>query len=94
MAENKLEFEIDPEVAQGQYSNFVIIAHSPSEVILDFASMLPGMPKAKVGHRVILTPEHAKRLLRSLQENLSNYETKFGTIKVGQGGGFKPMGQA
>ena len=74
MAENKLEFEIDPEVAQGQYSNFVIIAHSPSEVILDFASMLPGMPKAKVGHRVILTPEHAKRLLRSLQENLSNYE--------------------
>ena len=77
MAENKLEFEIDPEVAQGQYSNFVIIAHSPSEVILDFASMLPGMPKAKVGHRVILTPEHAKRLLRSLQENLSNYENKF-----------------
>ena len=80
MAENKLEFEIDPEVAQGQYSNFVIIAHSPSE--------------AKVGPRFILTPEHAKRLLRSLQENLSNYENKFGTIKVGQGGGFKPMGQA
>ena len=93
MSENKIEFEIDPEVAQGHYSNFVIIAHSPSEVILDFASMLPGMPKAKVGNRIILTPEHAKRLLLSLQENLSNYENKFGTIKVGQGGGngFKPM---
>ena len=74
MAENKIEFELDPAVAQGHYSNFVIIAHSPSEVILDFASILPGMPKAKVGSRIILTPEHAKRLLLSLQENLHNYE--------------------
>ncbi|MBQ9137503.1 MAG: DUF3467 domain-containing protein [Alistipes sp.] len=89
MAENKIEFEIDPQTAQGHYSNFVIIAHSPSEVILDFASALPGMPKAKVGSRIILTPEHAKRLLLSLQENLHNYESKFGAIKLPQGG-FKP----
>lgn len=93
MAENKIEFEIDPAVAQGHYSNFVVIAHSPSEVILDFASILPGMPKAKVGSRIILTPEHAKRLLLSLQENLRNYENNFGAIKVNQGG-FKPMGEA
>ena len=93
MADNKIEVEIDPAVAQGHYSNFVVIAHSPSEVILDFASILPGMPKAKVGSRIILTPEHAKRLLLSLQENLHNYESKFGVIKVNQGG-FKPMGEA
>ena len=93
MAENKIEFELDPIVAQGHYSNFVVIAHSPSEVILDFASILPGMAKAKVSNRIILTPEHAKRLLLSLQENLHNYESKFGTINISQGG-FKPMGQA
>lgn len=93
MAENKIEFELDPVVAQGHYSNFVVIAHSPSEVILDFASILPGMAKAKVSNRIILTPEHAKRLLLSLQENLHNYESKFGTINISQGG-FKPMGQA
>ena len=93
MAENKIEFELDPVVAQGHYSNFVVIAHSPSEVILDFASILPGMAKAKVSNRLILTPEHAKRLLLSLQENLHNYESKFGTINISQGG-FKPIGQA
>lgn len=93
MTENKIEFEIDPAVAQGHYSNFVIIAHSPSEVILDFASMLPGMPKAKVSDRIVLTPEHAKRLLFSLQENLRNYEATFGPIKTTQGG-FKPQGKA
>ena len=93
MAENKIEFELDPAVAQGHYSNFVVIAHSPSEVILDFASILPGMAKAKVSNRIILTPEHAKRLLLSLQENLHNYESKFGTINISQGG-FKPIGQA
>lgn len=94
MAENKLEFEIDPAIAKGNYSNFVIIAHSPSEVILDFASMLPGMPKAMVNSRVILTPEHAKRLLISLQENLRNYENNFGPITINQGTGFNTKGQA
>lgn len=93
MADNKIEFEIDPAIAQGHYSNFVVIAHSPSEVILDFASILPGMAKAKVSDRIILTPEHAKRLLLSLQENLHNYESKFGPINISQGD-FKPIGQA
>lgn len=94
MTEKKIEFELDPTVAQGHYSNLVIIAHSPSEVILDFASMLPGMPKAKVCSRIVLTPEHAKRLLLSLQENLNNYEQHFGTINISHRSGFKPTGQA
>ncbi|MBQ5700893.1 MAG: DUF3467 domain-containing protein [Alistipes sp.] len=93
MAENKIEFELDPAVVSGHYSNFVVIAHSPSEVILDFAAMLPGMMKPRVSDRIILSPEHAKRLLLSLQENLANYERKFGEIKLAQGG-FKPIGQA
>ena len=82
MAENKIEFEIDPQVAQGNYSNFVIIAHSPSEVILDFAAALPGMPKAKVASRIVLTPEHAKRLLLSLQENITRYESNIAKIEI------------
>lgn len=79
---HKLEFELSPEVAQGQYVNLAIIAHSTSEFILDFASMLPGMQKAKVKSRLVLTPEHAKRLLLSLQENINRYERNFGQIKV------------
>ncbi len=79
---HKLEFELSPEVAQGQYVNLAIIAHSTSEFILDFASMLPGMQKAKVKSRLVLTPEHAKRLLLSLQENVNRYERNFGPIST------------
>ncbi|MBR2424393.1 MAG: DUF3467 domain-containing protein [Tidjanibacter sp.] len=97
---NRLEIELDAETAQGNYSNLAVITHSTSEFIVDFAEMLPGMPKAKVKSRIILTPEHAKRLLLSLQENIGRYESKMGTITVPthgaptpQGGGFN-MGQA
>ena len=91
--QHKLEFELTADVAQGQYANLAIIAHSASEVILDFATMLPGMNKAKVKSRIVLTPEHAKRLLLSLQENISLYEQNFGPInttthKMPTGGGF------
>lgn len=73
MAENqKMEIDLGEDVAQGNYINLAIIAHSVSEFIIDFATVLPGVPKAKVKSRVILTPEHAKRLLLSLQENKSN----------------------
>ena len=68
--------------AEGIYSNLVFIAHSPSEVILDFARALPGLPKAKVYARVILTPQHAKSLLMALEQNLKNFETQFGPIKL------------
>ena len=89
---HKLEFELSPEVAQGQYVNLAIIAHSTSEFILDFASMLPGMQKAKVKSRLVLTPEHAKRLLLSLQENVNRYERNFGQIKVSTPSHNNPMG--
>ena len=85
MNENKqhgIDVELDNEVTQGHYSNLAIISHSTSEFILDFAAMLPGLPKAKVKSRIILTPEHAKRLLLSLQENISRYETNVGRIEL------------
>ena len=87
MNENKqhgIDIELDAEVAQGHYSNLAIISHSTSEFILDFAEMLPGMPKAKVKSRVILTPEHAKRLLYSLQENITRYENDIAKIEIPQ----------
>lgn len=78
----QLEIELSEEVAEGVYCNFAIITHSSSEFIVDFIRMLPGIPKAKVKSRVVLTPEHAKRLLMALGENVSRYESQFGTINV------------
>ena len=77
-----IEVELGQAEAEGIYSNLVFIAHSASEVILDFARALPGLPKAKVYARVILTPQHAKSLLMALEQNLKNYETQFGPIKL------------
>ncbi len=100
MNENKqqgLEIDLDAEVAQGHYSNLAIISHSTSEFILDFAAILPGLPKAKVKSRIILTPEHAKRLLMSLQDNIARYETNIGRIEIPQQQapiGFKNHGEA
>jgi hypothetical protein len=86
-----IEVEIDETVSQGNYSNLAIITHSTSEFVLDFAAVLPGVAKApgvlkaKVKSRIILAPEHAKRLLLSLQENISRYETNVGRINIPQG---------
>ena len=83
--ENKqqgLQLELPQEVAQGEYANFAIITHSSSDFIIDFARVLPGVPKAQVKSRVILAPEHAKRLLGALQENIFRYEREFGPIKI------------
>lgn len=77
-----IEIQLDEQVAQGNYCNLAIIAHSTSEFILDFATMLPGLPKARVKSRVVLTPEHAKRLLLSLQENITRYENNVGKINI------------
>ena len=84
MADNKqqLQIEIKPEVAQGVYSNMVLSTHSSNEVILDFVSMMPGMPKANVASRVVMVPEHAKRLLFALQDNIAKYEAQFGKIEL------------
>ena len=80
--QNQLQIELPQDIAQGEYANFAIITHSSSEFILDFARMLPGLGKAQVRSRVILAPEHAKRLLGALQENLMRYEHSYGTIKI------------
>ena len=79
-----LQIELTPDVAQGEYANFAIITHSSSDFVLDFARVLPGVPKAAVKSRVILAPEHAKRLLAALQENIMRYERAFGPIKLPQ----------
>ncbi len=79
---NQLQIELKEDVAQGIYANLAIISHSSSEFIVDFVRMLPGMPKAEVKSRIILSPEHAKRLLLALQENIGKYESVFGSIQI------------
>ena len=79
-AENQLKIEISDEVADGIYSNLAIISHSNSVFVLDFIMITPGVPKAKVKSRIILTPQHAKRLLKALKENITKYESSFGEI--------------
>lgn len=80
--ENQINIELSDETAEGTYSNLTMIAHSPSEFTVDFIRIMPGVPKAKVKSRIILTPDHAKRLLRALKDNIDKYEENFGTIKV------------
>lgn len=79
---NQLNIELTEEIGQGIYSNLAIITHSSSEFVVDFVRVMPGMPKAGVKSRVILTPEHAKRLLLALQDNVKKYESQYGNIKV------------
>lgn len=79
---NQIQVELSEKEAEGIYSNVVFIAHSASEVILDFARALPGLPKAKVYARIIVTPQHAKSLLLTLEQNLKTYEGQFGAIKL------------
>ena len=78
---NQLNIELPEEVAEGTYSNLAIISHSHSEFVIDFIRMVPSVPKAKVKSRIILTPTHAKRLMRALNDNLKKYEGQFGAIK-------------
>lgn len=78
----QINFELRPETARGYYSNLAIISHSHSEFVIDFACVLPGMPKPEVGSRILMTPEHAKRLMNALIDNVSKYESQFGTIEM------------
>jgi len=82
MEEKKINISINPDIAAGVYSNLAIIAHSPAEFILDFASMMPGAKDAAVRSRIIMTPENAKKLLFALQDNFAKYEKQFGTVKM------------
>ena len=79
--ENKLNIELNEEMAEGIYSNLAIISHSNSEFVIDFVKVMPGMPKAKVKSRILMTPEHAKRLLMALQDNIQKFEATNGKIK-------------
>ncbi len=80
MNPGQMEIELKEEEATGTYSNLVMITHSPSEFILDFIAVMPGVPKAKVVKRMILTPDHAKRLAGALTDNVKKYEEEHGTI--------------
>ena len=80
--QQQLQIELKEEVAQGVYSNLAMITHSSSEFVTDFISILPGMAKAQVKSRVIMSPEHAKRLLLALQDNVAKYEKTFGLIEL------------
>lgn len=79
--QNKLNIELSDEIAEGIYSNLAIITHSRSEFVVDFIKMLPGIPKAKVKSRIILTPQHAKRLVKALADNVKKFESMHGDIK-------------
>ena len=79
---SKLNIELSEEIADGIYSNLAIITHSHAEFVLDFIRMMPGVPKAKVKSRIVITPEHAKRLMKALMDNVKKYETQHGPIKA------------
>lgn len=79
--DQKINIEIDPIIAEGQYSNLAIINHSVSEFVVDFVNIMPGNPKSKVKSRVILTPQHAKRLAKALADNVRKFESMHGDIK-------------
>jgi hypothetical protein len=78
---NNMNIELSEEIAQGKYSNLAVINHSNSEFVVDFVNIMPGMPKARVQSRIILTPEHAKRLFAALGENLRKFESMHGAIE-------------
>jgi hypothetical protein len=80
--QQQINVELGEKEAEGNYSNLVIISHSPAEFIMDFTRLLPGIPKAKVHSRIIMTPQHSKMFLSALKENIEKYESQFGEINV------------
>lgn len=85
--QSQIQIEINEEIGQGLYSNLAVITHSSTEFVLDFIRVMPGVPKAQVKSRIILTPEHAKRLLHAMGENISKFESVHGPIKDVSGSG-------
>lgn len=90
-ANQQINVELSEEIAEGTYSNLAMIAHSNSEFVIDFIRLMPGVPKAKVKSRIIMTPDHAKRLLAALKDNLDKYEQAFGKIQGGEEASYFPM---
>ena len=95
---NQINIELDESIAQGIYSNLAIIKHSQSEFVLDFITVMPGVPKSKVKSRIVLTPQHAKRLLKAIADNVQRFESMHGEIKDYQQStmpiNFGPTGEA
>ena len=95
---NQINIELDENIAQGIYSNLAIINHSQSEFVLDFVSVMPGVQKSKVKSRIVLTPHHAKRLLKAIADNVQRFESMHGEIKDYQQStmpiNFGPTGEA
>ena len=87
----QIQIELREEIAQGTYANLAIITHSSSEFILDFVRIMPGIPKAGVQSRIIVAPEHAKRLLRALEDNIAKYERVFGPIRTSDEPSLPPL---
>jgi hypothetical protein len=79
--QNQINIEISEEVAEGSYANLAVITHSHAEFVIDFVNVMPGTPKSKVKSRIIFTPQHAKRFMKAMMENISRYESANGTIK-------------
>ena len=79
--QNQINIELNEEIAEGTYANLAIITHSSSEFVLDFIRIMPGVPKARVKSRVVMTPEHAKKLMRALADNVAKYENANGVIR-------------
>ena len=88
---NQINIELTDDIAEGVYSNLAIITHSHAEFIIDFIKMMPGTPKAKVESRIILTPEHAKRVFNALHDNIRKFEQMHGPIKESKDGGAPPF---
>ena len=89
----QINLELDSDVSNGEYANFVVTTHSPAEFVLDFTRILPGVPKAKVHSRIIMAPQHAKAFLRALNDNINKFESKHGEIKLPKNeNGFSPFG--
>lgn len=84
---NQINIELKEDIAQGLYSNLAVITHSSAEFVVDFVRVMPGIQKADVKSRVILTPEHAKRFMKALQDNIEKYESMHGPIKTFEGPG-------
>lgn len=88
---NQVNIELPEDISDGVYANLAIISHSQSEFVVDFIRLVPNVPKAKVKSRVILTPQHAKRLMMALQENVAKFEKQFGPVSIGKQTPYPPM---
>ena len=88
----KINIELDEKAAAGEYSNFVVVTHSPAEFVMDYTRILPGVPKAKVHSRIIMAPQHVKSFMMALKDNVAKFEEKYGEIKVHQQEGIPKFG--